>query len=294
MKRVLIIIGLVLLVTAAVWKFAVAPRLDVRFPDGWKWSVTTFGTNLYADEASGQFPAEKKFPGDDDVSVSERTITVSHDGAQSGSVRLDDHYLAKDPNTGAVTWDFTYQALVDPLTGKYTQDEYKNDYFLFPRNVQQVTYNVRNTSYPGLPVVFQKETAIEGLPTYEFAYVGDYNNAAAYPDTKLDAGQTIKCTHLDLRYWVEPLTGEVVKYTEACDADAVIDTASGSPLRYLSRWSGESQSNNVIERVSEVMNMRNSYLLQSTYLPLLFLVVGILLLAGSAILFNAKPAIAAN
>jgi hypothetical protein len=293
MKKVLIVIGIVLIAAAGVWKFAVSPRFDVRFPDGWIWSVTTFGTNLYADEA-GQFPAEKKFPGDDDVSVSDRIITVSQDSAQSGSVRLDDHYLAKDPNTGAVTWDFTYQAQVDPVTGKHTTDTFKNDYFLFPRNVQKTSYNVRNTSYPGLPVAFVQETTIEGLPTYEFAYVGDYDNAAAYPDTKLDSGQAIKCTRIDLRYWVEPLTGEVVKYSEACNADAVVDTASGNTLKYLSRWSGESQSNNVLARVNEVMGMRNTYLWQTSYLPLLLVVVGIALAAGGAFLSGAKPTTAAK
>jgi hypothetical protein len=290
MKKVLLAIGLVLLASAGIWKFAVAPRYDVRFPDNWKWTVTTFGTNLYADD-SGQFPASKTFPGDDDVSTSDRTITVSRDNAAPGTIRLDDHYLAKDPNTGAVTWDFTYQAVVDPTTGKYISDEFKNDYFLFPRNAQKQTYNVRNTSYPGLPVAFQKETTIEGLSTYEFAYTGDYDNAAAYPDTKLEAGQSIKCSNIDLRYWVEPLTGEVVKYTEACNADAVLDS-SGNVVKYLSRWSGESQSNNILVRVGEIANMRNSYLMLTRFLHLFLLVVGVLLLVGGVVPFGAKPATA--
>jgi hypothetical protein len=271
MKNALLLVGIIMIAAAAVWKIAAAPRFDVRFPDGWKWSLTTFGTNLYADEKTGQFPDSKKFPTDDDVNVSDRMITVSRQNTSSGLVRLDDHYLAKDPNTGAITWDFTYHADVDP------------------RNVQKgTTYRVRNTSYPGLPVTFQQETTVNGLAVYELAYVGDYNNAAAYPETKLAEGQTIKCTNFDLRYWVEPLTGEVVKYTEHCNADAVVDVASGKALNYLSRWSGETQSNSIIARVSEVSVQRNTYLWLTSYGPMLLGIFGVALLGAGALLMSRR------
>src|SRR3954467_14523157 len=139
MKAATIVIGLVMITAAGLWKFAVAPRWDVRFADDWTWQVTTFGTNLYADEKTGQFPAEKKFPADDDINVSDRIITVSRENVPAGSVQLNDHYLAKDPNTGTVTWDYTFQAVVNPVTGRYTSPEYSNDYFFFPRNAKSKT-----------------------------------------------------------------------------------------------------------------------------------------------------------
>jgi len=288
MKKVLILVGIILIAAAGLWKVAVAPRFDVRYPDNWRWELSTFGTNLYADEKSGQFPDNKKFPADDDVNVSDRIITVSHENAPAGAIQLADHYLAKDPNTGAVTWDFTYQAVVDPVTGMYTTPEYKGDSYFFPRNVQKdATYRIRNTSYPALPVTFQKESTLQGLLTYEYAYIGDYDNKAAYPDYKLKDGQTIKCTNLELRYWVEPVTGEVVKYTEACNADAVVDIASGKTINYVSRWSGETKSDSVISRANEVSAQRTNYLLMTSYLPLLLGAAGVVLL-GIGLFLQAK------
>jgi hypothetical protein len=288
MKQALVIVGIAIIAAAIGWKVAIAPRYEVRFPDTWKWTLTTFGTNLYADE-QGKFPDSKKFPADDDVSVSDRTITVSR-GSAPDQVSLDDHYLAKDPNTGAVTWDFTYHAKVDPITGQYADATYKGDYYFFPRNVQKgETYRVRNTSYPGLPITFQQETTVNGLAVYEFAYMGDYDNSAAYPDTKLQPGQTIKCTNMDLRYWVEPLTGEVVKYSEHCNADAIVDSASGKAVSYLSRWSGETKSDSIIARVNEVSAQRTGYLLATSYGPLLLGVLGVVL-AGAGLFLMSRPA----
>jgi hypothetical protein len=290
MKHALLLVGIVLIVAAGLWKITLTPRFNIRFPDGWSWTLSTFGTNLYADE-SGQFSADKNFPTDDDISVSARTITVRHENTLAGIVSLDDHYLAKDPNTGSVTWDFTYHANVDPITGQYVDDKFRGDYYFFPRNVQMgTTYRIRNTSYPGLPVTFQKETTVNGLSTYEFAYVGEYDNTAAYPDQKLMDGQSIKCTNLDLHYWVEPLTGEVVKYTEHCNADAIIDVVSNKPLTYLSRWTGETKSDSIITRVNEVSAQRATYLWLTNYLPLLLGIAGIILVGVGVIRIRLKRA----
>ncbi len=287
MRRAFIVVGIVLIVAAGLWKVAVAPRFDVRFPDGWSWTLTTVGTNLYPD-ASGQFPATKQFMTDDDVSISDRTITVNHQNAPAGLVNVDDHYVAKDPNTGAVSWDFVYHASVDPTTGQYVDDKYKGNYYFFPRYVQKdVTYTLRNTSYPGLPVKFQQETTVNGLATYEFAYLGPFDNSASYPDQKLAAGQSIQCTNLELRYWVEPLTGEIVKYIERCNADAVLDTASGKVVSYLSRWSGEVKSDNIIARVNEVSAQRTNSLLMIQYIPLAAGAAG-LVLVGLGVLLIAR------
>jgi hypothetical protein len=277
MTKLLVGVGVVLIVVAGLWKVAVAPRFDVRFPDGWSWNMATFGTNLYADEKTGQFDDKKKFPEDDDVTVSDRVVTVSHEGVPAGSVRLDDHYLSKDPNSGTVTWDFTYHAMVDPVTGAYTANEYKDNYFLFPRNVQKTTYKIRNTSYPGLPVAFKQETTFQGLLTYEFAYTGEYDNGSAYPDYKLQPGQSIRCTDIDLRYWVEPVTGEVVKYWERCLGDAAVESASGKVLSYISRWTGESKSDSIIALSAAISNQRTQYLWLTNYLPLLLVITGIVL-----------------
>jgi hypothetical protein len=265
MKRLLMILGLVLIVGAGLWKFGLSSRWTQRYPSDWRWDANFIGTTLYAD-ATGQYPADRVFPDGDDINQSSRVVTISSDKPAYSGVILDDHYTSRDVKTGAVTWDYIYKAEVDPVTGQHITPEYRGDNFLFPRNVQKTTYKIRNTSYAGLPVAFQGESEVSGLNTYEFAYVGEMENSAAYPDTKLEPGQGIKCQNMELRYWVEPTTGEVVKYYEGCSGDVVYDAASGKVITNLSRWSGTTAGDDAIRRVDTVKSTLNTYNWTSTYI----------------------------
>jgi len=290
MKKYLALLGVVLIVSSGIWTLSLGPRWTARFPDGWRWEANFLGTNLYPDPKTNQFP-ERKFPDDDDIGATERVVTVSAEKSPSGGVVLSDHYLSRDVNTGAVTWELTYKANIDPVTGLYLDKQYQGDYFIFPRNVEKKTYKIRNTSYQGLPLDFKGESTIESLSAYEFVYIGTMDNAAAYPDTKLEAGQGIRCTNMELRYWVEPLTGEVLKYRERCNADEVYEVATGKALYPLSRWSGESTGDDVIRRLHSIQAQRTTYLWVSSYIPLLLMVIGLLLIGISAVVFlvNRRP-----
>lgn len=284
----LLMLGLFLLILAGVWRFALSERWSQRFPDDWKWEISILGTTRYPDEATGDYPPELTFPDDDDVNISEREITVSDDNAADGSILMSDHSTSRDVNTNAVIWEFTYTAEIDPETAKHTTEPHQEDYFLFPRNVEQKTYNIRHSSYQGLPLTFEGEEEIEGLLTYHFAFHGEMDNSAAYPDQPLEENQSIRCSELYLEYWVEPVTGEIAKYREGCASDYVFDTQTNENLIPLSRWSAESGGDDIIRQVNDIKSQRRTLLWTSIYIPLLLAVAGVLALGLSVVGFTRR------
>ena len=90
---------------------------------------------------------------------------------------------------------------------------------------------------------------------------------------------------LDLRFWVEPLTGEIIKLQESCySADYVLDTRTGRRLFPLSRWSNVSVGDDVIRNATRASSERIRYLWISIYAPLTGLVCGLLLIVGGTLL----------
>src|SRR5688572_25592665 len=121
----LLVLGVVLLFSAAAWKLVLSERWSKRLPDDWEWEVNFLGTGLYPDE-SGDFPEGREFPEDDDLNVSERIVSIADEDAPAGAVQINDHYISYDINTNAVTWDFTYTAQVDPDTGRHIHEDFRS------------------------------------------------------------------------------------------------------------------------------------------------------------------------
>lgn len=170
------------------------------------------------------------------------------------------------------------------MSGRHTEPGYTSDYFFFPRGVQKTTYAVRNTSYAELPLAFQREENVSGINTYLYSFKGDLTNTAAYPDTKLQADQSIICFNFELSYWIEPTTGEVVKFREWCEGDWVVNTQTGEKLYALSRWGGENSGDDLIRRTAEVGAMVNTDNWMSRNIPLLLATLGC-----AALLFGLAP-----
>lgn len=280
-KKILLTIGIVLIVAAGLWYFWLDQGWTQRIPNGWKWESSSVGTQAWADYETGEYPAE------DSINFYTRLIQVVSAAEQPGGVVLEDRYTAFEPETGEVTWEYIYSAPVDPKTGRHLQTEYAGDYFVFPRNVEKKTYNMRFSSYDGLPFAFQGEEEIEGIPAYIFYYKGrgEYTEAYAgsedYEGVTVEPGQEIKCRddQLTVKLWVEPVTGEILKFDEACPSgDSVYDIASGQELYPLSRWTGTSAGNDVIERANRVRRERMQILWSTRYIPLLLLVGGVIAL----------------
>jgi hypothetical protein len=287
MKRVGMILGLVLLLFAGLWYFVLRNNFNLRFPDGWEWTVNTLGQSSFADETSGQFPEDSSLSSDP-INNTERVVQA--ESIAGGLVKISDRYEQRDPVTEAVTWEFTYEATVNAATGQYPDGEFAGDYYFLPRNVEQSSYTIRNTSYQGLPVSFQREEVVNGINTYLFAFQGDLDNTAAYSYISLEEGQKVVCFDFELNYWVEPNTGEILKYREWCEGDWVVD-ASGERIYAISRWGGETDGADLIRQASVVQSALMSYQAVNVYIPVVSAVLGIILLliAGYLQMNSSKP-----
>jgi len=278
-KRIFIVVGLILLSLAGFWQFALVPHLTERVPAGWHWGTNYIGYQTYLDPKTGKVP-EKDAP-----TTYSQAINIVADSRHPGSVKLDDRYSIHDIASGKVTWEYDYVAAVDPRTGAHLKPEYRGDYFLFPRNVERKTYNLRFSYLKGIPVAFQREEEVVGLAAYLFTYHGrgeyteSYVGTAEYPGVQVKPGQEIKCADDQFAFntWVEPVTGEILKIEESCLAtDYVYEIATGKQLEAVDRWSGETAGNDVVNRVESVSRERTKLVWQTRYIPSGLFVAGLL------------------
>ncbi len=278
-KKVLIVAGLILFGLTAVWQFLLVPHWTTRIPAGWQWESTYIGYLSYADPQTGKIPEK------DAAGTYSQSISIVPNSGQPGSVELSSQYLIHDIASGQVTYEYKYAAPVNPQTGAHLKEEYRGDYFLFPRNVEQKTYNLRFSYLKGVPVVFQREEEVDGLPTYLFAYRGrgeyteSYAGTEQFPGIKVKPGQELKCAddQFAFKAWVEPLSGEIVKIEESCHAgDYVYDIATGKQLDAVDRWGGETAGDDVRNRVKTAGRERTKILWQTRYIPSGMIVAGLL------------------
>lgn len=289
MKRLLLVLGVAILAATALWKFGLSQTFTNRYQDQWEWAIATIGQTGYPDE-SGEYP-EGTTLADDPINLTLREVSADSSDAPAGQVLISDHYESRDAVTEEVTWDFTSTALVDAATGKHVEGDFAGDYYFFPRNVDpSATYVISNSSYRSLPMTFQKEEVVGGVKTYLFAYHGDLDNTAANAEfVELAPNQVVTCFDFALEYWVEPVTGEIVKYREWCEGDWIVDQDTGERVATISRWGGETSGDDIIRQVTNVQNRRMTYLAASLYAPLVGLIVGAALI-GYALLGSAnKP-----
>jgi signal transduction histidine kinase/CheY-like chemotaxis protein len=278
-KKIFIAAGLALLSFTAVWQFALAPRWTQRIPSGWSWKTDYIGFQTYPDPQTGQIPEK-------DVSTTySQSISIVPNSEQPGLVKLDSDYLIHDITSGQVSWQYEYFAAVNPQTGEHLKQEYRGDYFVFPRNVEKKIYSLRFSYLKGVPVAFQKEVDVEGLNTYLFAYRGrgeyteSYAGTEQYLGTKVKPGQEIKCAddQYIFKIWVEPLTGATIKIEESChSSDYVYDVATSAQLQAVSRWDGVTAGDDVITQVKSAGVERARLLWINRYLPSMFLLAGLL------------------
>ena len=281
-KKILMAVGLALFGLTAVWQFVLVPRWTERIPVGWQWETNYTGYQTWPDAQTGQLPKK------DATGTYTHVIAIVANSRQPGSVELDDRYLTHDVASGEVTYEYDYHALVDPRTGAHLKAEYRGDYFLFPRNAEQKTYNIRFSYLKSIPVAFQREEDVAGLATYLFAYRGrgeyteSYVGTAQYPGIQVKPGQEIKCAddQFVFKAWVEPMTGEIIKIEENCNSnDYFYDIATGKQLGVVDRWGGETAGDDVVRRVETVSQQRTRLLRTTRYLPAGLLVAGLLCFA---------------
>lgn len=265
-------LGILLIAAAVVWKVVIAPQNDARFPDGWSWEMNTIGYTSYADE-NGEFPEGTSLE-DDPINLTTRTVSASKTNAEQ--VTITDRYEVRDASTNAVEWEFETTGLVNSKSGQWVES---GDYYFLPRSVDRSkTYVVTNSTFQNLPVSFQREEQVVGINTYLFAFYGNLTNLNGYPDQPLEEGQTITCFDFQLEYWVEPTTGEIMKYREWCEGDWVVDTATGERLLGLSRWGGETAGDDLIRQAGIIRSELTANNMNDLYIPLALGLIGVIAL----------------
>jgi hypothetical protein len=284
MRKILLAIGILLLVSAGVWKFGLSKNWTPRITPGWSWT-----TNSLLEQANPD-PKTKQLV--DKTLLYDRKIEpVSADNTPAGAIMLKDAFVTTIQATGAVTYKTDFTAAVDPETGALVQDQYKGEYFLFPRNVQKTTYVMHQANISKLPLAFDKEEPVEGLTTYLFSYSGAYERPAVNPP--LPAGQVTKCINDQFiqKFWVEPVTGEIAKMEWGCLSSLnVYDTVTKKYLDPLSRWHGVSTGDDVLRHVGQIQEQLTLLTWVTTYIPLLMALIGIVLvIAGTLMLADNAP-----
>jgi DUF3068 family protein len=280
-RRLLALAGVVSIAAAATWRLATTPRLIQRLPAGWHAGSRYSGTVRYADPGAGRIPEG------DQVVDYDREQRLVDEGSRPAWVVFEERQIVRELATGAVVFEYATRDTVDPRTGAHLASRYRGDVAVFPREVQQTTYRLRSNYLKGIPVTFEREEMIGGLPTYAFSYHGPLESTESYagtrpfPGIRPPVGQVIRCgdDRFYYRVWVEPHTGEQVKLEEGCPAgDYLVDVASGRPVAPVARWTGVTAGDALVARLGAVRDLRARYLWGRRYAPATLFGAGILLL----------------
>jgi len=286
-RFVALILFVVLVCAAALSGPLLSAPQRQRIADGWSWQANYVGQSAVPDANTGTF-------GESAPSIYRRTMTASGAGSVAGSVKVVDDYVIVDPATRETVWRYTIYPSVEAKTGKRAEPEYRDHYYVFPRNVERKTYTLRQSYLKGVPMRFVAEDTIEGLPVYVFEHAGrgeyteSYAGSAEYPGIAVEPGQEIKCAddQFFLRMWVEPVTGETVKIDEGCESgDYIYEVATGRQIAPVLLWSGQTEGTDVVTRIEKIRSDRFRMFV-ADYLPLGLAVLAVLL--GVVLLINRR------
>ena len=285
MRRLPLSTGLALVAGAALWQARLARHWTQRIPPGWATASHYIGTATYPDTKTGRLPEGGE------LAHYERGQRVSSDAARPQWVEFEERYTVRDASTAHVLIDYTTRDTVDPRTGAHLEARHRGDVVLFPRDVRRTTYRLRSNYVTGIPLSFEREDVLEGLTTYLFSYRGGIEYTESYTASTGDLaglrappGQAVRCLDDQFYYriWVEPHTGEQVKLEEGCPSgDYLHDIATRRPVTALSRWTGVTAGDALIERIAQVRRLRWRYLWASRYVALVLLGTALVLVAIS-------------
>jgi Porin PorA len=278
-RQIVAIIGVLLIAAGGVWKFTISPRYEQRFPAGWTWEYNSLGYTSYADEATRQFP-EGTTLSDATVNISIRSVSAAAVPDNPAEVVITDHYETHNAATNAIEWEFSLTTTVNAATGLIVDGELADSYYFIPTHPEKTAYVVSNSSYRNLAMVFQGEEELLGINTYKYAFYGDLANKGSYSYIEFADNEDVYCYDFQMEYWVEPTTGEMVKYREWCEGDWVVDATTGTRLYAISRWGSESSGDDLIVQIANVKARLNTYRWMTQYIPLLLIVVGVLALVS--------------
>jgi DUF3068 family protein len=267
---------------AAGWQLWWSRAGTRRIPEGWEWSARYIGSMTFSD-STGLLPREDQF------GTYRRRVRWVESPAP-GMIVLEDEFTIMDPVTRKVTYQYVTREQVDPATGAYADPRYRGQVAVFPRHVEQRTYILRANYLEGIPVAFEREEEVLGVPTYLFGYRGrgeytaSYAGSDEYSGVAVSPGQAIRCAddQFSYRAWVEPMSGEIVKLEEGCrSGDYIYDVASGRRMAAVGRWDGVTSGNDLY-RLADASRDERARLLWSGRLGPLLALAGLLILLTTA------------
>lgn len=272
-QKIFFLLFVLFLAVIPAWFLLVVPSATIRISNNWEWVTKFEGSASWAD-ANDEW-------GETLISVSEKEITIVNDFGEY--VVLRDRYSTKDPISGEITWEYIPKFAVNKETAKNVTHSGVPDrtgyYYMFPRNVEKTTYEIWGLNYlKKISLTFIKEETIEGLDTYLFEFRGDmessetYAESEEYPGVELTGNQEVRSPGdgLTIKYWVEPVTGEIVKIDERSAGDYIVDKNTGEKIAKLSKWTGKTTGDTVLNLVKATQNKKQMILLYERWIPILF------------------------
>lgn len=316
----LVIIGILLVVAAPIWKWVIAPQF-IKVPDDLDVESVYEGTlKLYADPENLVI-----YPEGEEINIPveiTRTDVSEPDESSSDVAVVRETVVVKNADTGETLEDYGWDKLfaIDRKTGENVK-EYDEDipdregyYIMLPFNAEQVTYQLWDdeTGLTG-DGVFVKEDTRDGVKVYVYEAGGEPEKMLGPPSGLEDyeqlPGRVIKellndpnllipdDAMMTIEYFketeatlvVEPRTGAWVDIPEFREAYYVNTALSGEP-EYMKL--AEIEYKQTEESVSIVVDDVAGYFglldLVTMWIPVILLVIGLILVV-TGLFLGRKP-----
>jgi len=272
-----LILGVIFIAGAGIWRFFIADYWTIRIPKDWSFQAEYLGTTAYPDE-SGKLPEKHG------INIYRKVLHVKEWSQEQ--VIIKESYSIYDIHTGAVTWEVKLEFTVNPETGKVLEHpghpEAAGLYYLFPKNMKKIDYQHFNYYLNAYTLSYDREETVGGMPIYVYRFSGVldfteiYQGSDEFPGVIPPSGQRIKSSNKFLNeFWVEPKTGEVVKIIEDGPVDYFVDVATGTRLQPVLAWSGKTTGNTVESLTQRVKEKLFLLQLHKWRLPGTFLFFGL-------------------
>ncbi len=259
-------------VLAVAWHQYIAPYL-LRLPSDFSYQASVIShDNFYDEQAAG-------FSGD---AVSDTKFSYDVTASRAGVLDIKNVFDVRTPG-GEKIFSVARDYGIDRSSGRHVPgrgDRDRSGYLFAPKNLakQDFTYWHVNYDEPAT-MKFQDEEDILGLTTYN--YVADYHADQTNDLKHLPGVGTTRGVNLDinLRLWIEPQTGYLVKYEDHTTA-YYYDLATGQRLNPWNQFSNSYSFDSIAAQVQKAERAKQRKLFMETIVPILFGFAAVILLIG--------------
>lgn len=277
-RKIYFILAIITTIMIPVWLFVILPQILWCIQPDWQKKVTCIGYTNNPDPKTSQWAGEETM-----VYESEEKI-IHRDGSKGV---IEDRYIIYNPLTGKIAWEYVPKFNVDLRTGIILDGEVaRGSYFSFPLHTAKKSYKLTKEYYKNLPFSFIREEDVEDLKCYlfEFKGVAEYTDCYAgtenYPGVAPLAGQEIRSSaSFIVRYWVEPVSGRIVKLEEDCpEGDWMVDIKTRKQLTPVLIWGRKTTGDTVSQQVNTARIRKKEIIFKERVIPAC--------LAGLAVIFG--------